>query len=69
MNQCRIEIKAGGQRAPAASALAPGAGASVARMQIVRDARAEDAAAIAEVHVRAWQAAYRGLMPEDFLID
>jgi GNAT superfamily N-acetyltransferase len=36
-------------------------------MQRVRDARPEDAAAIAAVHVRAWQAAYRGLMPDDFL--
>jgi GNAT superfamily N-acetyltransferase len=36
-------------------------------MQRVRDARAEDATAIAEVHVRAWQAAYRGLMPDEFL--
>jgi GNAT superfamily N-acetyltransferase len=33
----------------------------------VRDAEPADAAAIARVHVRAWQAAYRGLMPEDFL--
>jgi GNAT superfamily N-acetyltransferase len=33
----------------------------------VRPARPEDAAAVAEVHVRAWQAAYRGLMADEFL--
>lgn len=27
----------------------------------------EDAMAVAIVHVRAWQAAYRGLMPDDYL--
>jgi len=34
---------------------------------IVRDATPADAAGIAAVHVRAWQAAYRGIMPDDFL--
>ena len=34
---------------------------------VVRDARPRDAAAIARVHVRAWKAAYRGLLPDDFL--
>jgi GNAT superfamily N-acetyltransferase len=33
----------------------------------VRRARAEDAAQIAEVHVRSWQAAYHGLIPQDYL--
>jgi ribosomal protein S18 acetylase RimI-like enzyme len=33
----------------------------------VRRARAEDAARIAEIHVRSWQAAYRGLMPDALL--
>jgi RimJ/RimL family protein N-acetyltransferase len=33
----------------------------------VRAARAEDARAIAEVHVRTWQAAYRHLFPAEFL--
>jgi GNAT superfamily N-acetyltransferase len=33
----------------------------------VRAAGLSDAAAIAEIHVRAWQAAYAGLLPEDFL--
>jgi GNAT superfamily N-acetyltransferase len=33
----------------------------------VRDAKVEDVAAIAGVHVRSWQGAYRGLMPQDFL--
>lgn len=33
----------------------------------VRDAVPEDAAAVAAVHVRSWQVAYRGLMPEEFL--
>ncbi|MGH8960238.1 MAG: GNAT family N-acetyltransferase [Jatrophihabitantaceae bacterium] len=34
---------------------------------IVRPAKAEDAAAIAVVHVRSWQGAYRGLLPQHFL--
>lgn len=33
----------------------------------VRDAVAADAMAIAEVHVRSWQAGYRGLLPDDYL--
>jgi GNAT superfamily N-acetyltransferase len=33
----------------------------------VRDARPEDAAAVAGVHVRSWQAAYRGLLPDSYL--
>jgi len=33
----------------------------------IRRATADDAAAIAVVHVRAWQAAYRGLLPQDHL--
>jgi len=31
---------------------------------LIREASAEDAEEIASVHVRAWQAAYRGLLPE-----
>lgn len=34
---------------------------------LVRPARAEDAGQIALVHVRSWQGAYRGLIPQDFL--
>lgn len=34
---------------------------------LIRPAVAQDAARIAEVHVRSWQAAYRGLMPQDYL--
>jgi len=34
---------------------------------IVRDARPQDALAVAGVHVRSWQAAYRGLFPDAFL--
>jgi GNAT superfamily N-acetyltransferase len=34
---------------------------------ILREAAPLDAPAIAVVHVRAWQAAYRGLLPGDFL--
>lgn len=34
---------------------------------MVRKATLNDARAIAEVHVKAWQAAYRGLLPDDFL--
>lgn len=33
----------------------------------VRPAKADDARAIAEVHVGTWQAAYRGIVPDDFL--
>jgi L-amino acid N-acyltransferase YncA len=33
----------------------------------VRDAIAEDAGRIAEIHVRAWQSAYRGIMPDGVL--
>jgi GNAT superfamily N-acetyltransferase len=33
----------------------------------VRRAGAEDAMRIAIVHVRSWQAAYRGLVPQDYL--
>jgi GNAT superfamily N-acetyltransferase len=34
---------------------------------MVRPARAEDAGQIALVHVRSWQGAYRGLIPQAFL--
>ena len=33
----------------------------------IRRAGPDDAAAIAGVHVRAWRAAYRGLVPQDYL--
>ena len=33
----------------------------------LRPAVPEDAMAVARLHVRAWQAAYRALMPEDYL--
>jgi GNAT superfamily N-acetyltransferase len=33
----------------------------------VRHARVDDAAALGRLHVRAWQAAYRGQMPDDYL--
>lgn len=33
----------------------------------VRQARTEDAPAIAEAHIRSWQAAYRSLLPADLL--
>jgi ribosomal protein S18 acetylase RimI-like enzyme len=33
----------------------------------VRHARVQDAPAIGRVHVHAWQAAYRGQMPDDYL--
>jgi len=33
----------------------------------VRAARREDAAEVAGVHVRSWQAAYRGLLPNEYL--
>jgi GNAT superfamily N-acetyltransferase len=34
---------------------------------VVRDAVPDDALAVAGVHVRSWQAGYRGLFPDDFL--
>lgn len=34
---------------------------------MIRPATAADAAAIGEVHVASWQAAYAGLIPDDFL--
>jgi GNAT superfamily N-acetyltransferase len=34
---------------------------------MIRDAQPGDESAVADVHVRAWKAAYRGLLPEDFL--
>lgn len=34
---------------------------------VVRAARVEDAAEIAVVHVRSWQGAYRGLLPQAYL--
>ena len=36
-------------------------------MATVRQARLADADALGHVHVRAWQEAYRGIMPDDFL--
>ena len=33
----------------------------------VRRATPEDAAGVAGVHVRSWQVAYRGLLPDDYL--
>ena len=34
---------------------------------VIRDARLDDAAELARVHVTSWQAAYRGLIDSDFL--
>lgn len=34
---------------------------------LIRDARPGDEPAVADVHVRAWKAAYRGLIPQDYL--
>ncbi len=33
----------------------------------IRLAKPEDASAVAQVHVRAWQAAYRNLLPDEYL--
>jgi ribosomal protein S18 acetylase RimI-like enzyme len=33
----------------------------------IREARVEDARTVAEIHVRAWQHAYRGQLPEEYL--
>ncbi|MBL8683016.1 MAG: GNAT family N-acetyltransferase [Myxococcales bacterium] len=37
------------------------------RIITVREARVDDALAIATAHVRAWQTAYRSIMPDPFL--
>jgi len=37
------------------------------RVVITRTATPEDAAAVAGVHVRSWQVAYRGLFPDEYL--
>ena len=34
---------------------------------LLRPAEPEDATAVARVHVRSWQAAYRSLLPADYL--
>lgn len=34
---------------------------------LIRPAQPDDALAVARVHVRSWQAAYRGLMPDEYL--
>jgi GNAT superfamily N-acetyltransferase len=34
---------------------------------VLRDARPSDALAVAGVHVRSWQVAYRGLFPDEYL--
>jgi GNAT superfamily N-acetyltransferase len=40
----------------------------IERMHLqMREARPADAMAVAKLHVRSWRAAYRGLLPEDFL--
>lgn len=35
---------------------------------LLRSAAPEDALAVAQVHVRSWQAAYRDLLPKDYLV-
>ncbi len=53
-----------------ATATRPEQGYPVRRSQAhhhVRRAHSEDAAAIAAVHVASWRAAYRGLLPDDYL--
>ena len=37
------------------------------RFMIIRDAELRDARGIAEVHVRSWQAAYAGIVPDEDL--
>ena len=33
----------------------------------VREASGDDVSAIAEIHVRSWQAAYQGILPNELL--
>ena len=37
------------------------------RVMLLRPAEPDDAIAVARVHVRSWQAAYRTLLPDDYL--
>jgi hypothetical protein len=51
-----------------ASAVDPGSPEVIMRESIRLASPADtDARAVAEVHVRSWQAAYRGLLPQDYL--
>jgi GNAT superfamily N-acetyltransferase len=45
----------------------PAHATSIIEPMKIRPAVAEDALAIAVVHLRSWQAAYQGLVPQDFL--
>jgi len=42
-------------------------GDDVSVVVTIRPAGVDDADAVGEVHVRAWQSAYRGMMPDDYL--
>ena len=42
-------------------------GDDVSMVVTIRPASVDDADAVGEVHVRAWQSAYRGVMPDDYL--
>lgn len=53
-------------RAPGAE-LSARAEFQMAPLPVIREALASDVAAVASLHVRAWRAAYRGHMPDDFL--
>ena len=55
------------QRSPAGSPDSELAPASLAAPVLVRRAAVEDARAIAEINVAGWQAAYRGILPDDYL--
>lgn len=46
---------------------AGGPGGGTQRVLSVRTAVPEDAAQVADVHVRSWQVAYRGLFPDEYL--
>jgi ribosomal protein S18 acetylase RimI-like enzyme len=45
----------------------PVAGGSAKPMVTIRRATTNDAARITETHVRSWQSAYRGIIPQDYL--
>ncbi len=63
------ELAKAGEEMDAGGVLAGGrAMTTLSGMQVeVRRAVPEDAAAIATIHVRTWQAAYRGLVPDEVL--
>ena len=56
-----------GEEAPGGEAESSGGEAKPRGEVRIREAEEDDVPGIAEVHVRSWQAAYRGVLPDDLL--